>query len=262
MDFVPGATVARGLAENDWYLTSVQAGFERPWSGHGTGLTVNIFPHRRDGGTRADPIPGPGDPGGCEVERTARSLAGRVTADDPSNGRQHRKRSAVDDWAAPAFTRPLGPRRITNAWKRSPSPTSARAPSPGPAWGTTPGSRPRRAARRSAARARTSGHVHRNRTGFSLNGTPAPGVAARTPAPRPPGRHAFPDGAEGSTPPNLSMPLITRAIRSTTERRKITRGSTLNNRRPQCARRSRPSLIARLGSLVTLDTCSASATDV
>ncbi len=40
MDFVR-ATVARGLAGNDWYLTSVQAGFE-PWQ-NGAGLAVNSF---------------------------------------------------------------------------------------------------------------------------------------------------------------------------------------------------------------------------
>lgn len=40
MDFVRQA-VARGMARNDWYLTSVQAGFE-PWR-TGTGLSVNSF---------------------------------------------------------------------------------------------------------------------------------------------------------------------------------------------------------------------------
>lgn len=40
MDFVRQA-VDRGMARNDWYLTSVQAGFE-PWR-NGTGLSVNSF---------------------------------------------------------------------------------------------------------------------------------------------------------------------------------------------------------------------------
>ncbi|NJQ02611.1 hypothetical protein HCK00_19215 [Streptomyces sp. PLAI1-29] len=40
MDFVQ-ETVRRGMAANNWYLTSVQAGFE-PWSG-GAGLSVNSF---------------------------------------------------------------------------------------------------------------------------------------------------------------------------------------------------------------------------
>lgn len=40
MDFVR-ATVARGLAQENWYLTSVQAGFE-PWQ-NGAGLAVNSF---------------------------------------------------------------------------------------------------------------------------------------------------------------------------------------------------------------------------
>lgn len=40
MDFVRQA-IARGLATDDWYLTSVQAGFE-PWQ-NGAGLAVTSF---------------------------------------------------------------------------------------------------------------------------------------------------------------------------------------------------------------------------
>ena len=46
MDFVR-ETVARGMAGNDWYLTSVQAGFE-PWTG-GTGLHTSSFSVTRNG---------------------------------------------------------------------------------------------------------------------------------------------------------------------------------------------------------------------
>ena len=41
--------VSRGYAQNSWYITSVQAGFE-PWVG-GTGLAVNNFTYSIDGGT-------------------------------------------------------------------------------------------------------------------------------------------------------------------------------------------------------------------
>lgn len=51
MDFVR-ATVARGLAAEDWYLTSVQAGFE-PWE-NGAGLAVTSFSSTVEtGGTAA-----------------------------------------------------------------------------------------------------------------------------------------------------------------------------------------------------------------
>ena len=65
MDFARQA-VSRGLAQNNWYLTSVQAGFE-PWQ-NGAGLAVNSFSSTVNlgGGTPG----GPGTPSGpaaCKV---------------------------------------------------------------------------------------------------------------------------------------------------------------------------------------------------
>jgi hypothetical protein len=48
--------VRRGYGSSDWYLTSIQAGFE-PWEG-GVGLAVNDFDVRTDGST-PDPEPDP-----------------------------------------------------------------------------------------------------------------------------------------------------------------------------------------------------------
>jgi len=45
--------VARGFAQNSWYMTSVQAGFE-PWVG-GTGLAVNSFSYALNGGPTSPP---------------------------------------------------------------------------------------------------------------------------------------------------------------------------------------------------------------
>ncbi len=52
MDFVRD-TVARGVATDSWYLTSIQAGFE-PWSG-GEGLAVRSFSVGVDGGSPTTP---------------------------------------------------------------------------------------------------------------------------------------------------------------------------------------------------------------
>ncbi|MCC8339938.1 cellulose binding domain-containing protein [Streptomyces sp. R1] len=122
MDFVR-ATVARGLAEEDWYLTSVQAGFE-PWQ-NGAGLAVNSFSSTVEtggapGGTDPDPDPGdPGDAPACEVSYRTNVWQDGFTADvivtntgtDP-----------VDGWQL-AFTLPSG-QRISNAWNASVTPAT------------------------------------------------------------------------------------------------------------------------------------------
>ncbi|OSC64686.1 glycosyl hydrolase family 5, partial [Streptomyces sp. 4F] len=117
MDFVR-ATVARGLAEDDWYLTSVQAGFE-PWQ-NGTGLTVKSFSSTVEtGGTPGGPDPGPGDPVACEVTYDTNVWQGGFTADVTvgNNGT-----AAVDDWRL-AFTLPSG-QRITNVWNATVTPSA------------------------------------------------------------------------------------------------------------------------------------------
>lgn len=111
MDFVRQA-VARGMAENDWYLTSVQAGFE-PWQ-NGAGLSVNSFSSTvNTGGT------GPGDPAACKVSYGTNTWAGGYTADVTVSNTGP---AAVDNWKL-AFTLPSG-QRITHAWNASVTPSS------------------------------------------------------------------------------------------------------------------------------------------
>ncbi|MEU3898617.1 cellulose binding domain-containing protein [Streptomyces sp. NPDC045251] len=117
MDFVR-ATVARGLAEDDWYLTSVQAGFE-PWQ-NGAGLTVNSFSSTVEtGGTPGGPDPDPGDPVACEVTYGTNVWQDGFTADVTV---RNTGPAAVDAWRL-AFTLPAG-QRITNAWNASVSPAT------------------------------------------------------------------------------------------------------------------------------------------
>ncbi|MEU3661111.1 cellulose binding domain-containing protein [Streptomyces sp. NPDC032940] len=119
MDFVRQA-VSRGLAADDWYLTSVQAGFE-PWQ-DGTGLAVTSFSSAVT--TDADPggpgEPGdPGDPAACEVAYTTNVWPGGFTADVTVT---NTAASPVDGWRL-AFTLPSG-QRVTNAWNASVTPFS------------------------------------------------------------------------------------------------------------------------------------------
>ncbi|MEU5366484.1 cellulose binding domain-containing protein [Streptomyces sp. NPDC005925] len=112
MDFVD-ATVARGMAQDTWYLTSVQAGFE-PWQG-GAGLAVNSFSSTvNTGGTT------PGGPAAaCEVAVATTVWPGGYTADVTveNNGS-----APVDGWEL-AFALPSG-QRVTNAWNATVSPSS------------------------------------------------------------------------------------------------------------------------------------------
>ncbi|MEU9588994.1 cellulose binding domain-containing protein [Streptomyces sp. NPDC048193] len=119
MDFARQA-VSRGLAADDWYLTSVQAGFE-PWQG-GAGLAVTSFSATVD--TEGDPGgPGdPGDPGGpaaCAVAYTTNVWPGGFTADVTVT---NTAASPVDGWRL-AFALPSG-QRVTNSWNASVTPSS------------------------------------------------------------------------------------------------------------------------------------------
>ncbi|MFJ8192707.1 cellulose binding domain-containing protein [Streptomyces sp. NPDC096094] len=120
MDFVR-ATVARGLAEADWYLTSVQAGFE-PWQ-NGAGLAVNSFSSTVETGDAPgdpDPDPGnPGDPAACEVTYGTNDWQNGFTADVTVT---NTGAAPVDGWQL-AFTLPSG-QRITNAWNASVTPST------------------------------------------------------------------------------------------------------------------------------------------
>ncbi|MEV5883899.1 cellulose binding domain-containing protein [Streptomyces sp. NPDC052020] len=114
MDFVR-ATVARGMAQNNWYLTSVQAGFE-PWQ-NGAGLAVNSFSStvNTGGGTPG----GPGTPAACKVAYATNVWTGGFTANVTVTNTGS---SVVDGWKL-AFTLPSG-QRITNSWNASVSPSS------------------------------------------------------------------------------------------------------------------------------------------
>ncbi|MFD3621108.1 cellulose binding domain-containing protein [Streptomyces sp. NPDC058676] len=110
MDFVR-QTVSRGLAQNNWYMTSVQAGFE-PWQ-NGAGLAVNSFSSTVNTGSSGDPG-GPGDPGGssaCKVAYATNVWQDGFTADVTITNTGS---SPVSGWKL-AFTLPSG-QRITNAW--------------------------------------------------------------------------------------------------------------------------------------------------
>ncbi|MDX3520514.1 GH12 family glycosyl hydrolase domain-containing protein [Streptomyces scabiei] len=117
MDFVRH-TVSRGLAQDSWYLTSVQAGFE-PWQ-NGAGLAVNSFSSTVNlgGGTPG----GPGSPDGpaaCKVTYGTSAWQDGFTADVTVSNTGS---SPVDGWKV-AFTLPSG-QRITHAWNAGVSPAS------------------------------------------------------------------------------------------------------------------------------------------
>ncbi|WP_055531059.1 GH12 family glycosyl hydrolase domain-containing protein [Streptomyces graminilatus] len=112
MDFARQA-VSRGIAQNNWYLTSVQAGFE-PWQ-NGAGLAVTSFSSTVNK-TSGDPggPGGPGDPGGsqaCKVAYGTNVWQGGFTADVTITNTGS---SPVSGWKL-AFTLPSG-QQITSGW--------------------------------------------------------------------------------------------------------------------------------------------------
>ncbi|WP_433543883.1 GH12 family glycosyl hydrolase domain-containing protein (plasmid) [Streptomyces sp. CA-294286] len=115
MDFVD-ETVARGLAEPSWYLTSVQAGFE-PWA-DGAGLAVRSFSSAvHTGGTAPDP--GTPTPAACQVRYAAQSWPGGFVADVTLT---HTAATPIDGWQA-AFTLPEG-QSVSHAWNATLSPAA------------------------------------------------------------------------------------------------------------------------------------------
>ncbi|MEU9559160.1 GH12 family glycosyl hydrolase domain-containing protein [Streptomyces fumanus] len=114
MDFVRH-TVSRGLATNDWYLTSIQAGFE-PWQ-NGAGLAVNSFSAsvQTGGGNPGNP----GTPTACKVTYGTNVWSGGFTADVTI---ANTGSAPVENWQL-AFTLPSG-QRITQAWNASVTPSS------------------------------------------------------------------------------------------------------------------------------------------
>ncbi|MEU2782602.1 cellulose binding domain-containing protein [Streptomyces sp. NPDC007110] len=159
MDFVDQA-VARGLAQNNWYLTSVQAGFE-PWQ-NGAGLAVNSFSSTVDLGGGGDPG-GPGGPAtACQVTFATNVWQGGFTADVTV---RNTGSAAVDNWRL-GFTLPSG-QRVTNSWNADLSGSS----------GAVTASPAAHNARIAAGGSQTFGFqgtysgTFTRPTGFSLNGT-------------------------------------------------------------------------------------------
>ncbi|WP_405450867.1 cellulose binding domain-containing protein [Streptomyces achromogenes] len=114
MDFARQA-IARGLAQNSWYLTSVQAGFE-PWQ-NGAGLAVNSFSSTVNTGGSGPG--GPGTPAACEVTYATSVWPGGFTADVTVT---NTAATPVDGWRL-AFTLPSG-QRVTSAWNAGITPSS------------------------------------------------------------------------------------------------------------------------------------------
>lgn len=117
MDFVRH-TVSRGLAQDNWYLTSIQAGFE-PWQ-NGAGLAVTSFSSAVNlgGGTPGGPG-GPSGPAACKVAYNTSVWQSGFTADVTVTNTGS---SPVNGWNL-AFTLPSG-QRIDNAWNAGVSPSS------------------------------------------------------------------------------------------------------------------------------------------
>lgn len=121
LDFI-NDTRNRGYANNSWYLTSIQAGFE-PWSG-GVGLAVNSFSASVTGGTNTPPqSTGGTTPGGgtssCRVTYAPSTWSGGFTANVTV---ANTGSAPVDGWAV-AFTLPSG-QSITSSWNAALSGTS------------------------------------------------------------------------------------------------------------------------------------------
>ncbi|MFG1806351.1 cellulose binding domain-containing protein [Streptomyces sp. NPDC049040] len=137
-------TIARGLAQNSWYLTSVQAGFE-PWQ-NGAGLAVSSFSSSVNigggstnggtttggtttggtttggtttGGTTTGGTTGGTGSGGCKVTFTPRTWPGGFTADVTVTNTGS---GTVNGWRL-GFTLPAG-QTITSAWNATVSPSS------------------------------------------------------------------------------------------------------------------------------------------
>ena len=119
MDFARQA-VSRGLAQNNWYLTSVQAGFE-PWQ-NGAGLAVTSFSSAVNTGSSGGDPGNPGNPGGstsCKVAYATNVWPGGFTADVTV---ANTGSSPVNGWQL-AFALPSG-QRITNSWNANLSSSS------------------------------------------------------------------------------------------------------------------------------------------
>ncbi|MEU8260513.1 cellulose binding domain-containing protein [Micromonospora sp. NPDC048999] len=124
MEFI-NDTRSRGGITNDWYLTSIQAGFE-PWQG-GVGLAVNSFSQSVNTGggttppttappttappTTAPPTTAPPSGGGCSVKYTPNAWTDGFTADVQITNTGS---GTINGWTL-AYTLPSG-QQITSSW--------------------------------------------------------------------------------------------------------------------------------------------------
>ncbi|MCW3844359.1 cellulose binding domain-containing protein [Micromonospora yasonensis] len=105
----------RGAITSDWYLTSIQAGFE-PWQG-GVGLAVNSFSQDVNTGgstpppTTAPPTTAPPSGSGCSVKYTPNAWNNGFTADVAITNTGS---GTINGWAL-TYTLPAG-QQITSAW--------------------------------------------------------------------------------------------------------------------------------------------------
>ncbi|MEU1751104.1 cellulose binding domain-containing protein [Micromonospora matsumotoense] len=116
LDFIAD-TRNRGAITNDWYLTSIQAGFE-PWQG-GAGLAVTNFSQTVNTGgnpppTTAPPTTPPANGGGCAVKYTSNSWNNGFTADVTVTNRGS---SAINGWTL-TYNLPSG-QQVTSSWNAS-----------------------------------------------------------------------------------------------------------------------------------------------
>ncbi|WP_377270977.1 cellulose binding domain-containing protein [Peterkaempfera sp. SMS 1(5)a] len=142
-DFI-NATVSRGMAQNSWYLTSIQAGFE-PWQ-NGAGLAVNSFSSTVNigggsttggtttggttaggtttggtttGGSTTGGSTTGGTTGSCRIAYAPSSWPGGFTTNVTVTNTGS---TAVNGWKV-GFTLPSG-QTVTNAWNATVSPSS------------------------------------------------------------------------------------------------------------------------------------------
>ncbi|NUS16031.1 MAG: glycosyl hydrolase family 5 [Streptomyces sp.] len=166
--------ISRGLAQNNWYLTSVQAGFE-PWQ-NGAGLAVTSFSSSvntggstTNGGTSSGTSSGTtsGSTGGtgssaCKVTYSTQTWTGGFTANVTI---ANTGSNAISSWKL-GFTLPSG-QTVTSAWNATISPTSGAVTATNVAYN---GSIPAGGSQSFGFQGTSSGSTA-SPSGFTLNGT-------------------------------------------------------------------------------------------
>jgi hypothetical protein len=124
----------RGAITNDWYLTSIQAGFE-PWQG-GAGLAVNSFSAAVNGGstppTTTPPTTPPPSGSGCAVKYTPNSWNNGFTADVQITNTGS---GTVNGWTL-AYNLPSG-QQVTSSWNATVSQSGSSVTARNVSWNGT-----------------------------------------------------------------------------------------------------------------------------